>query len=72
MGGFLLSRGIWVKVGLIGTMAFVLAFVPIHPAQIAWVGPIAVNGYLLTRSFDTDVVILVRNRIREKRRPQPQ
>jgi hypothetical protein len=67
MGAFLLSRGVWVKIGLIGTMAFVLALVPISPAQIAWVGPVVANGYLLTLRFDTGVVGLIRTRRRRKR-----
>lgn len=67
MGLLLLSRGVGVKVGLIGTMVFVLALVPIHPAQIAWVGPVVANIYLLTKSFEADVITMIRNRKRGRR-----
>jgi len=67
MGVLLLSRGTWVKVGLVGTAVFVLALVPIHPQQIAWIGPAVANVYLLTRSFDADVLTMIRTR-RAKRR----
>ena len=67
MGVFLLSRGVWVKIGLIATMVFVLALIPISPAQIAWVGPVVANCYLLTSRFETGVVGLIRTRRRRKR-----
>ena len=67
MGLFLLSSGAWVKVGLIGTMIFVLALVPIHVAQIAWAGSVVANVYLLTKSFDTGVVKMIANRFRRKK-----
>ena len=62
MGLFLLSRGVWVKIGLVATMAFVLLLVPIHPAQIAWIGPVAANIYLLTKNFEADLIMMIRSR----------
>lgn len=67
MGLFLLSKGVWVKVGLIGTMMFVLALVPIHIAQIAWAGSVVANVYLLTKSFDTAFVTMICKRFRRKK-----
>jgi hypothetical protein len=67
MGIFLLSRGVWVKVGLVGTTIFVLALVPIHVAQIAWAGSVVANVYLLTKSFDTGVMTMIANRFRKKK-----
>ena len=67
MGLFLLGKWVWVKVGLIGTMVFVLALIPIHPAQIAWAGSVVANIYLLTKDFDADVISMIRNRKRRKK-----
>lgn len=67
MGLFLLSRGVWVKVGLIGTTIFVLALVPIHVAQIAWAGSVVANVYLLTKSFDTAFMTMIRERFGRKK-----
>lgn len=67
MGLFLLSRGIWVKVGLIGTMIFVLALVPIHVTQIVWAVSVAANVYLLTKNFDTGFVKMIADRRRRKK-----
>ncbi len=67
MGLSLLNKGVWVKVGLIGTMIFVLALVPIHIAQIAWAGSVLANVYLLTKSFDTGFVAMIRERVRRKK-----
>jgi hypothetical protein len=64
MGILLLTRGTGVKIGLVGTMVFVLALVPIALPQIAWAGSIAGHVYLLTRRFDSDVVELLRERRR--------
>jgi hypothetical protein len=67
MGIFLLSRGVWVKVGLVGTMIFVLALVPINVAQIAWASSAVANVYLLTKSFDTGVGMMIASRFRRKK-----
>jgi hypothetical protein len=70
MGILLLARGAAVKIGLVGTMVFVLALVPIALAQIAWAVSIAGHIYLLTRRFDSDVVTLLRERRRRKKNGQ--
>jgi hypothetical protein len=67
MGILLLTRGVVVKIGLVGTMVFVLALVPIALTQIAWAGSIAGHVYLLTRRFDSDVVTLLRERRRRRK-----
>jgi len=67
MGLFLLSKEVWVKVGLIGTTIFVLALVPIHIAQIAWAGSVVAHVYLLTKSFDTSLVKMIHKRFRRKK-----
>jgi hypothetical protein len=66
MGILLLTRGAGVKIGLVGTMVFVLALVPISLPQIAWAGSIAGHIYLLTRRFDSDVVTQLRERRRRR------
>ncbi len=67
MGLLLLSRGAWVKVGLIGTMIFVLALVPIYVTQIVWAVSMAANVYLLTKNFDTGLVKMIADRRRRKK-----
>lgn len=64
MGVFLLSRRRWVKAGLIGTSVFVTALVPINIVQGIWALSIVGNIYLLTRSFDTGLLAMVKNRKR--------
>ena len=67
MGLLLLSRGAWVKVGLIGTMIFVLALVPIYVTQIVWAVSMAANVYLLTKNFDKGLVKMIADRRRRKK-----
>ncbi len=66
MGCFLLSKGIWVKLGLIGTMIFVLMLVPIALEQIVWAAVIVANIYLLTKNFDTSFPTMLRARFRKR------
>ena len=63
-GILLLSHRGWVKVGLIGSSAFVLALVPINFAQGIWALSIVGTIYLLTRSFNTGLLGMVKNRKR--------
>lgn len=60
MGLLLLSRGYCVKIDLFGTMVFVLALVPIHPAQIAWAISAVANALLLQRSYNVGLVAMIR------------
>lgn len=62
MGLCLLSKGTWVKAGLIGTMVFVVALVPLYYSQIAWAVSVVGNAYLLTKNFDTSIVGMIRRR----------
>ena len=71
MGIFLLSKKTLVKIGLIGTMAFVLVLMPITPEQFAWAGPVAANIYLLTKTFDRDVITMIGDRAGRKKSGQP-
>ena len=66
MGVFLLSKGIWVKAGLVGTMIFVIGLVPIHFAQLAWVVSIAANIFLLTKKFDISFIKMISTRFYKK------
>lgn len=52
MGILLLSKSPWVKYGLIGTMVFVAALGPVSVMQIPWLGLLAGQAYLLTKTFD--------------------
>ena len=62
MGFCLLAKGVWVKVGLIGTMVFVVVLVPLYLAQIAWAVSIVANVYLLSKDFDTSFMGMIHKR----------
>jgi hypothetical protein len=64
MGIFLLSRGRWVKAGLVGVTVFVLALIPINIMQGLWALSVVGTIYLLTRRFDMGLLGIVKNRKR--------
>jgi hypothetical protein len=63
MGIFLLSKGVPVKVGLIGTMIFILLLIPLHMIQLVWAISAAAHVYLLTKSFNTSLLEMIKSRI---------
>lgn len=66
MGVMLLSRGNWVKGGLIGSMAFVLGLILLHPAQIVWAVSVVANLFLLNKKADLGFIGILRRRLRPK------
>jgi len=56
MGLLLLHRRRSVKVGLIGTMIFLVGIAPLSWLQLPWLGLIVAEGHLLRREFDRSLV----------------
>jgi hypothetical protein len=52
MGLLILHKGRAVKVGLWGTIAFLVGIAPLSTLQFPWLGLIFGQGYLLTKDFD--------------------
>lgn len=67
MGFFLLSKGLLVKVGLLGTMVFVIMLMPINIGQLAWAVVVIANLYLLTKSFDISLAEMVSKHFLKKK-----
>jgi hypothetical protein len=55
MGVLLLHKRASVKVGLIGTIVFLIGIAPLSYLQIPWLGLIIGEVYLLTKEFDTSI-----------------
>ncbi|MGD9093279.1 MAG: hypothetical protein PVF74_10550 [Anaerolineales bacterium] len=64
MGLLLLYRGKAVKIGLIGTMVFLIGIAPLSYIQIPWLGLIIGQAYLLTKEFDTTFLEILRSKLR--------
>ncbi len=52
MGLLILNKNKKVKIGLIGTILFLIFITPFGYIQIPWLGIALVQGYLLTKDFD--------------------
>ena len=62
MGLLLLSKRIYVKIGLLGTTIFLMALAPVSTLQWPWLGLAAAQIYLLTKEFDRSLVEMLRSR----------
>jgi hypothetical protein len=67
MGLLLLHRGNAVKVGLIGTMVFLLGIAPLSYLQIPWLGLIIGEMYLFGKDFDRSFLQMLQNRFRRSK-----
>ncbi len=56
MGLLLLHKGNSVRVGLFGTIVFLIGIAPLSFLQIPWLGLIIGEVYLLTKEFDTSIL----------------
>ena len=52
MGLLILHKGRAVKVGLWGTIAFIIGIAPLSLIQLPWLGLVVGQAYLLTKEFD--------------------
>lgn len=66
MALLILSKQRYVKVGLMGTMVFVIAITPLGTIQLPWLGMVLAQGYLLTKEFDTTFLEIVRSKLRPR------
>ena len=66
MGLLLLHKGKSVRIGLIGTMLFLVGISPLSYLQIPWLGLIIGEVYLLTQDFNTSFMEIVRSKLGKK------
>jgi hypothetical protein len=62
MGLLILSKRIYVKIGLLGTTIFLMALAPVSTLQWPWLGLAAAQIYLLTKEFDRSLAEMLRSR----------
>ena len=63
MGLSLLHKGKSVRIGLIGTILFLVGISPLSYLQIPWLGLIIGEVYLLTQDFDSSLIEIVRSKL---------
>lgn len=63
MGLLLLHKGKSVRIGLIGTMVFLIGIAPLSFVQIPWLGLIIGLAYLLTKEFDSTFLEIIRSKL---------
>ena len=64
MGLLLFHKHKSVKIGLIGTMIFLISIAPLSFTQIPWLGLIIGEGYLLTKEFPDTFLQMIQTRLR--------
>jgi len=67
MGLLLLHKNKSVKIGLIGTMAFLIGISPLSLLQIPWLGLIIGEAYLITKEFDSTFLETVQSKLRPRK-----
>jgi hypothetical protein len=63
MGLLLLHKQKSVRIGLIGTMAFLIGIAPLSYVQIPWLGLLIGEASLLTREFDTTLLETIQSKL---------
>jgi hypothetical protein len=63
MGLLLLYKGFAVKIGLLGTILFLVGIAPLSVLQFPWLGLIIAQAYLLTKEFKNTFFDTVRARL---------
>lgn len=66
VGLLLLHKGRSVKIGLIGTMVFLIGIAPLSYVQIPWLGLIIGEAYLVTKEFDTTFLETIQSKLRSQ------
>ena len=66
MGLLLLHKQKSVRIGLIGTIVFLIGIAPLSFVQIPWLGLIVGEAYLLTKEFDTTLLEMIQSRLRPR------
>ncbi len=63
MGLLLLHKQNSVKIGLIGTIVFIIGIAPLSFIQIPWLGLVIGEVYLLTKEFDTAFLDVIKSKL---------
>jgi hypothetical protein len=66
MGLLLLHKGKSVKIGLIGTMVFLIGISPLSLLQLPWLGLLIGQAYLLTKEFDSSLWEIIQSKISQR------
>ena len=66
MGVLLLHKGKSVRIGLIGTMVFLIGIAPLSFVQLPWLGLIIGQAYLLTKDFDSTFLEIIQSKLRQR------
>jgi len=66
MGLLLLHKGKSVKIGLIGTIVFLIGIAPLSVIQLPWLGLIIGQAYLLTQDFETTFFEIIQSKMRSR------
>ena len=53
-----------VKIGLVGTIIFIVALAPVIALQFMWLGLVVGQAYLLTKEFDATLLDMLRSKWR--------
>ena len=64
MGVLILGKHKAVKIGLLGTIIFIVALAPVIALQFAWLGLVVGQAYLLTKEFDVTLLDMLRSKWR--------
>ncbi len=67
MGVLILGKHKAVKIGLLGTIMFIVALAPVNTVQFVWLGLVVGQAYLLTKEFDVTLLDMLRSRWRARR-----
>jgi hypothetical protein len=66
MALLLLHKRKSVKIGLVGTMVFLIGIAPLSVIQIPWLGLIIGQVYLLTKEFDSTFLEIIHSKLRQQ------
>jgi hypothetical protein len=67
MGLLLLHKWNSVRIGLIGTIVFLIGIAPLSFVQIPWLGLVLGEAYLLTKDFDSTFLGIIKSKLRLRR-----
>ncbi len=65
IGLLMLSKGLYVKLGLLGSIFFLIAISPVSLIQIPWLALAIAPAYLLTKDFDITFWNLVKSMLQK-------
>jgi len=62
LGILMLGKLKYVKIGLLGTIIFIVALAPVNTLQFVWLGLVVGQVYLLTKEFDVTLLDILRSK----------